>query len=708
MATNSENFDEILDVDADISIHTTTSGDESINISPDKRLTRSSAKTPKEARELASEDKERDETEEVCIADFNSHTVNSDSQNIKSLQERGRKPGDHGYILQPKGVRPKAAILTIKTADTLQPINDKLFTMDIIEATVKASAGKARCQAKTILKLSPVNVLIATPRGGTLIALCDDLMSTNTWIGTKVKMQALIVGQEEALSLIEAFEAREADKMRVLGDPRDEGYLRDRKEGESPRYYVSPQEEVELDKKREKLRKLIEKKKHLRKPEQVIRASQFEDQTPIHVPCKTCGGLGHNSTTCPTRLLFAAAEKHGKDPMVEEGMEMGSDTKVDQFFAAQTTLADTQIPSRNTSQTSTNSQNLGGKPPKLPKFSGDSSKDAVSFAQWQFEVQTHALNYTESKMKEAIVVALTGMAADIVRMMGRAVTVPEILEKLRSIYGTVGSLETMLEEFYSLEQDSNEEVAKFASRVETMAGTIREHFPGAPVVIRDRFFKGLRERIQNRLRHKFDDPGVDYMSLLQFARRAEKEISQRYKDSKKDKAPPAKKGGLFANLRTNQAQLSIPEEPMEQGEEEQEPLPGEDPVDRIQELEKQLIELKRAGFGTAGANGPARPTQSTLKPTAPAFQPKTTPNPGMADIRRQGGTPRPFYSQDEQPQKPVTQEEMQEMLKVVCYNCRGVGHYASKCPTPFKITLNGQVGSRSGGPAPGTQSNQAS
>ena len=642
-------------------------------------------------------------------------------QNIEALNKRGLTPGDHGYILQPKNVKPKAVIFTIKTTDTIAALPDGLFTVDIIEAIVKATAGKVRCQARTILKLSPVHVLVATPRGGSLISFCDEFMSGGTWVGVKVKMTALIVSQEDSLNIIEAFEAREADKIRHIGDPRDQSFLKDRKEGESPRKFLTEKEEEKRKLLQERLKTIWETKKFMRKPKQVIQASLMEDTTPNHVECSMCGGLGHNQMKCPTRRLFVAASRHGRDVLTTDAEDEDSDFDVKSTSSrgSRRRTPVPKAPSKKSSNTSTSSQNFGGKPPKLPKFSGDSSRDTVSYAQWQFEVQTHSINYTESKMKEAIVVALTGTAADIIRMMGREVSVEDILRKLSSIYGTVGTMETMLEEFYQLEQESGEDVAKYASRVETMAGTILEHFPTAPVVLRDRFFKGLRERIQNRLRHRFDDPKVGYMELLEKARKAEKEITQKSKDQRKDKtSAPAKKGGILPLIKTNQAKLSIPDEPEEEVEVmevDEEPLPGEDPVDRLGQLEKEIVELRRAAFGTASANGPARPSSSNLKPTAPAFKPRTTTGGTTSTTKPAQGTNqssgahsqniKPFYSKE---QKPVSQQEINQMLHVTCYNCRGIGHMQNQCPTPFVVRLNGQQGATIGGSAPETTSQQTS
>ena len=681
---------ETLEIEAEISVHEADEVEES-ETNEGNRVLRSSTKKSKPNKDKSSRSRSRDRRAEASSAEEDEEE-SSDANNIESLRKRGKKPGDHGYIHQPKGLKPKAALITVKrndrSGDKILP--EGLFTSDVVTAIVGAAAGRARCTVKTVAIFSPVNFLIATPHATTLIGLCDELMKQKEWLGIKVTMCAQITDRQSALAIIEAAEAREADKLREKGDARDETFLKERKQGESPRRYFTPEEEQDREQIKANLRTNWETKKFLRKPEAVIWASQIEDTTPVHVKCSMCGGLGHNHMKCPTRLLMVAS--HLEDnPTMEEDRENKNPNKTD-------------------SSSSVNSQTFGGKPPKLPKFSGDSSKDSVSYAQWQFEVQTHSLNYTESKMKEAIVVALTGTAADIIRMMGRNVSVEEILKKLSSIYGTIGTMDSMLEAFYKMEQEQGEDVAKYASRVETAAGTIREHFPHAPVVVRDKFFKGLRERLQNRIRHKYDDSSVNYLVLLELARKAETEINQRYKDPKKDKVP-VKKGGIFPLIKSNQAKLSVPDDAFDDEEPEEEPLPGEDPVDRLASLEKQIVELKRAAFGTTGANGPARPTSSNLRPSAPAFKPKPYQPSSQTYSREQGEAVNKTENQNkagESNSENMSKEDIEQQLKLVCFNCRGIGHTQKHCPTPFRVYLNGRTGSIAGGYVPADPKPKAS
>jgi len=694
-----------------------------------------------ERRQQQKEEKDAITTKELGeVLEHIKPPANKEENNIKSLRERGLRPNDHGYIRQPKTLRnPKSAWITVRRADNYQPLPTGLFQREIIEAIVGIAAGKVRCTVKQIVKVNQLSFIVATAQAGSLVGLCDELFKNTDWLGFKIKADATILGSRDTLTIFEALETREADlHLNLLLDPTGESPKK-KALGSAPRHTRTEAEEEVREQKRRDLKMVWETKQFLRRPSSVVRASNLPKTTPDHVQCLNCSGYGHNHIHCPTRLLMTAMHNHPDGnldqtqgvPMAQEqhGTIRERSTTNSNNATNPDGQADKPISVMDSILSTLSEQDVqpqrlnGGKPPKLPTFAGDATKDSVSFTQWVFEVRTHARNYSEAKMKEALVIALKGTAADIVRMMGREATIEAILDKLHSIYGTVGSYETMMRDFYNLDQKPGEDVAAFASRVETMCGTIHEHFPerlpraATADTIRERFFKGLKERIKNSIRHKFDNITTTYLDLLQAARRAEQEFSAKsnnHAQENKAQNASAKKGGII-NLRTNKASLSIPEEEQPEPEPEQEPLPGEDPVDRLSELEGQIAELRRAAFSTQGANGPARPA-GVLRPSAPAFQPRAQQGYSRNNTGGYASGTSNYYQpkKEEQPKASSSEEnksdnlDINKLLSIVCHNCRGVGHMQSHCPTPFRVYLNGRVGSSAGGSPPEEPKSKAS
>ncbi len=575
-----------------------------------------------------------------------------EENNIKCLVDRGLTPGQHGYIRQPKGIKARGAILSVRVKGTLQPLPAALFTPEVVEAVVHQNTSKVRTSLSRSLKFSPINILLEGT-STSIVRLCDAVMEPAQWLGVPVVMTALIISAEDVNTICAKLQATADNQVQQME--------------------VSPVKATPT----QALQAMVNTQKFQRKPRDVQRAAQLTGTNPGGAQCTMCGGFGHVTNACPTNQLL------NRNLSAQTLMSTGS--------------ANSLVP-----------RDLSGKPPKLPSFSGDATKDNVSFAQWVYQVKAHARNYNESKMREALVIALKGTAADMVRLMGEESSVENILQRLSVIYGTVGSYESMMQEFYDLSQKHGEDVASFASRVQTMAGTISEHFPrrlpreDLREAIREKFYVGLREPLKSTLRYKFDSPMVTYEELLQLARKVESERPSKPKNVEaRDKvAQPQKKGGLLSLVRNHSTALSLPE-----GEGGLDPQPESEPVEEefvdrqsLRQLIEEVVEMKRAAFTSQDANGPARPATSDLRATAPAFKPKK--------FKQDSGTSdRPSSSQGP---KNMSKEEIDRMLQIVCHKCMGRGHMARECPTQVWVTLNGNKGASTGGWLPAESKPKAS
>ena len=169
-------------------------------------------------------------------------------------------------------------------------------------------------------------------------------------------------------------------------------------------------------------------------------------------------------------------------------------------------------------------------PPKLHPFSGEKHKEDVTFEQWSYEVRQYLKTHTEDSVKEAMIQCLKGATLEGVRNLGEDSSVTQILEHLKCTFQGAAPFDTLLKNFFSLEQGENEDVAKFAIRLESQLASIKWQYPAALTpqtesqYKRDRLFFGLHKSIKDSVRQTYKDPKVSYTGLLREAREIEEEL----------------------------------------------------------------------------------------------------------------------------------------------------------------------------------------
>ena len=104
-------------------------------------------------------------------------------------------------------------------------------------------------------------------------------------------------------------------------------------------------------------------------------------------------------------------------------------------------------------------------------------KMEVSFEQWYHEVQCMKDHYPESVVWESILQSLKGTVADMARYMGTTASMTHILQKSTVIFGTVASINVLMQNFYKLTQGNLEKVPSFATRLEGTLNQIRLQCP---------------------------------------------------------------------------------------------------------------------------------------------------------------------------------------------------------------------------------------
>lgn len=195
--------------------------------------------------------------------------------------------------------------------------------------------------------------------------------------------------------------------------------------------------------------------------------------------------------------------------------------------------------------------------PRVVFFSGDSSKsDHGSYLQWRNEVICLlSEGHPPSHILHGIRRSLKGTAAGVLLNLGPNVTVNEIVNKFDVIFGNALSSERLLEEFYSARQKSDEDVAVWGCRLETMLNQAKEKgliAENLDDMKRSKFWSGLHSRdMSNALRHRYDS-GESFTSLLVAARSVEHEWCMHKEETKK--VPETKVKPESAHVRSQQAE----------------------------------------------------------------------------------------------------------------------------------------------------------
>ena len=109
---------------------------------------------------------------------------------------------------------------------------------------------------------------------------------------------------------------------------------------------------------------------------------------------------------------------------------------------------------------------------------------------------------------QAIRRSLKGETSNLVRRLGIGATIPEILDKFKSVYGEVDSKEHLLAKFYSSKQEENESVTKWSCRLEdTLASAVERKLVEPSKVndmLRNMFYQGLKPALKDICGYKFE------------------------------------------------------------------------------------------------------------------------------------------------------------------------------------------------------------
>lgn len=181
-------------------------------------------------------------------------------------------------------------------------------------------------------------------------------------------------------------------------------------------------------------------------------------------------------------------------------------------------------------------------PLKLHPFSGSHLKEDVSFEQWAYEVRLALKTHTEGSVREAMIQCLKGATLEGVRNLGDEASVEDILEYLTGTFQGAAPFDTLLKNFFQLQQEDSEKVAQYSIKLESKLASLKWQYPHALSsetelqYKRDRLFYGLHKNIRDSIRSSYKNPQITYAELLRAAREIEEELGENSpQESKPDK-----------------------------------------------------------------------------------------------------------------------------------------------------------------------------
>ena len=179
--------------------------------------------------------------------------------------------------------------------------------------------------------------------------------------------------------------------------------------------------------------------------------------------------------------------------------------------------------------------------PHVPSFSG-SGKDC-SFGRWKYEVDCLEQSgaHTEATILDSVRKSLKTPAADCLPLLGVNPTLAQVVDKIQSVYGSVLSGETLLEQFYKAEQE-DESCAQWSLKLEDLIFQASQKGALAsaaiPSALKNKFWSGLKDaNIKNALRHRYKE--LDFTAVVAEARSIEAEDSPVDKKSARAKSHQA-------------------------------------------------------------------------------------------------------------------------------------------------------------------------
>lgn len=108
--------------------------------------------------------------------------------------------------------------------------------------------------------------------------------------------------------------------------------------------------------------------------------------------------------------------------------------------------------------------------PRISIFFAEPNKGEVNYPTWKYEIKCLLAekSYSEESLLLGIRRSCKGNAADKLRRLGTRPTIPGIIDRFDTDFGSIDSKETILKKFYNSRQEQGESLETYANRCEEM------------------------------------------------------------------------------------------------------------------------------------------------------------------------------------------------------------------------------------------------
>lgn len=184
--------------------------------------------------------------------------------------------------------------------------------------------------------------------------------------------------------------------------------------------------------------------------------------------------------------------------------------------------------------------------PRISPFTG-SSKRETSYELWRYEIQCLVSEkvYSDDQILQAIRRSVKGEAANVLMRLGSSASIDTILQNMNFIYDTIDSGQMNVEQFYSAEQEDNENVSQWGCRLEYLINkaVIRGEVDKSQMeeMLRHAFWKGLRPSLKDVSGYIYDKH-ITFSELRAKLRSIEQDQDRRKKGTDKGKKNSACEG----------------------------------------------------------------------------------------------------------------------------------------------------------------------
>ena len=175
---------------------------------------------------------------------------------------------------------------------------------------------------------------------------------------------------------------------------------------------------------------------------------------------------------------------------------------------------------------------LGDAALELPFFSDKDPPDEeeVTFDHWLSMVEVARNTSSPQALHGWIQRSVKEPAASLLRSLGVGVSLDKILSSFKLAYGNVLSFDELMREFLNIYQFSTESVTDYVIRLEKAFAMLKRSYPKELSMVdkthhlRERFYRGLKSEIHQRLTPFHDHQKTPYVILLRRARQLEEEL----------------------------------------------------------------------------------------------------------------------------------------------------------------------------------------